>query len=238
MLQTDSLFAENEVFSAYADSNVDFVVNEVSWLTDQHTDEYLYQQLTYKVISKPKVLISHIQRIYFTYSHKMIDQLFAALLDLLVVLEGRGSALSQRMIASTQSLLSDQQANELKAYLKNNNQFLLKGNKFSIFIKGFEGTNQVLIEQNEKVIEHDELKIARDFIEYSQLDEAIQTLESGILKSPDRMDLQLELLELYKATKKNLAFTAMQEKLLAVNTDLFSGWQELSNYFAGLNNEE
>ena len=84
---------------------------------------------------------------------------------------------------------------------------------------------------------HDPLAIARDYVEYSQLDAAIETLEAGVLGDPERQELQLDLLELYKVTKNIQAFTKMHFLLTEKELDLSAGWQELTDYFAGLTNE-
>lgn len=224
-----------------SDSNVpgeNFSVGEVCWATDRQTVEHLYQQIVYKVLTKPKLLISHLQRIYFTHSQGLTEPLYAALVDLFSVLDGRGMALSRRMLSATHSLLTEQQARELANYLKHNNISLLTGNKFSVLTKGLVGTGVLITEKESEAIVHDPLTIARDYVEYSQLDAAIETLEAGVLEAPERQELQQDLLELYKVTNNIQAFTKMHSLLIEKELDLSAGWQELTDYFAGLTNEE
>ena len=219
-------------------SGENFSVVETYWATDKQSVEHLYQQIVYKVSTNPKQLISHIERIYFTYRQGMVEPLYAALIDLFSVLDGRGKELSKRMVSVAHSLLTEDKAKVLASYLADKNTSLLAGNKFSVLTKGLVGSGILLTEKNKKVIEHDPLAIAKDYVEYSQLDAAIETLETGVLEAPERLALQLDLLELYKVTKNVQAFTKMHGLLIEKELDLSPGWQELTVYFAGLANEE
>ena len=241
MVQSCSLFVtENEVAPVSMSSEENLSISEIYWTTDKQNDERLYQQTVYKVSTKPKSLISHLQRIYFTYSHDMAEQLYAALIDLFSILDGRGKELSARMLSSTRSLLSEEQLDLLVNYLRRPDKSLLHGNNFSVLTKGLVGTNILLTEQKnvESNAVHDPLIIARDYVEYSQLDFAIETLETGLLEAPDREDLQTELLELYKVTKNIQAFSKFRDLLLEKKFDLSVEWQNLTDYFAELTNEK
>lgn len=231
------LVTESEDISHSSISGENFSVGETCWITDKQTVEHLYQQIVYKVLTNPKQLISHLQRIYFTYSQGMTEPLYAALVDLFSVLDGRGEELSSRMVSSTHSLLTEHQSEVLASYLEHKKISLLAGNKFSVLTKGVVGSGVLLTEKNDVAIVHDPLAIARDYVEYSQLDAAIETLEAGVLGDPERQELQLDLLELYKVTKNIQAFTKMHFLLTEKELDLSAGWQELTDYFAGLTNE-
>ncbi|MCK5666273.1 MAG: hypothetical protein KAI17_22435 [Thiotrichaceae bacterium] len=239
MLSSRSLFvAENKLPLDFVDSNNSFNVNEIAWLTDEQTIDVLYQQIICKVLRKPRQLISHLQRIYFTCYHGMEDQLYAALVDLLWVLDGKGVALSQRMVSAAGFLLSNQQSKILANYLKKYDVSVLVGNQFSVFTTGVIGARNVLRGQNKLETEHDPLLMARDYIEYSQLDQAMNTLENAILETPERQVLQFELLELYKVTKCHQAYMKMNDKLKKQQLIMSVEWQDAAEYFAGLNDEE
>ena len=219
-------------------SGENFSVVETCWTTDKQTVEHLYQQIVYKVSTNPKQLISHIERIYFTYRQGMVEPLYAALIDLFSVLDGRGKELSKRMVSFAHSLLTEDQVKVLASCLADKNISLLAGSKFSVLAKGLVGSVVLLTEKNKEVIEHDPLAIARDYVEYSQLDAAIEILETGVLEDPERQALQSELLALYKVTKNIQAFTKMHDLLQEKELDLSAGWQRLTDYFAGLANED
>ncbi len=217
----------------FVDSDDSFIVEELLWNTEKHSDDSLYRQVVFKVLRKPKNLTFHIQRIYLTYGLKMRNQLYAALVDLLWILDGRGRALSSRMIASTQSLLSEKQIDNLVGYLEMKNNHLMFGNKFSVCINGVIGTKELVIKKNHKVTDdHDPLDIARDYIHYSQLDNALETLEVAFLKTPERQDIQSELLDLLKLTNNNQAFIRIRDAYLAKELDVSGEWQKMTDYFA------
>lgn len=149
MLQSFSLFeTENEISPASIESDQNFMVEKVLWTTTTTKENNdLYTQIVFKVLRNPKHLMSHIQRIYVTYTWKMNTPLYAALIDLLLVLDGKGKQLSNRMIFLTRSLLSDQQYQILTEYLKTQETSLLPENKFTVLTKGLVGSSVLLAEE-------------------------------------------------------------------------------------------
>lgn len=234
MLQSYPIFVEDNALDKKNDS---FSVEEMFWLTDKYSQELLYQQITCEVLSKPKQLTSHVKRIHLTRNNKDSDRLYAALVDLLWVLNGKGKELSHRMVAIARPFLTEQQINLLVEYLSHDDNSFLSGNKFSVLTDGVIGTRCLLSKQASNTIEHDPLKLANDFIEFSQLDEAIDVLEKGILLEPERQELQNQLLELYKVTRKGEAFTKMLNTLIEQQFELSTEWQDLAAFFSGKNNE-
>lgn len=216
------------------DLNASFSTQEVFWNTDVQTDEQLYQQIVFRVCRKPKNIILHLQRIQFAYTQKLTEQLYAALVDLLWVLDGKGKAFSNRMISATHFLLSEAQIDLLSKYKGRQSKSVLLGNKYSVLSIGFVGTNQLLVEKTEKAVVHDPLVLALDYIEYSQLDEAIEVLEEAVEADPSREELQTQLLELYKVTRKGQEFKRMHSKLLGKALVLVDEWQDLIRYFEGM----
>lgn len=148
MLQSYSLFeAENEISPAFIESDQKFMIEKVLWTTTKKENNDLYTQIVFKVLRNPKHLMSHVQRIYVTYTWKMNIPLYAALIDLLLVLDGKGQQLSNRMIFMTRSLLSDQQHHVLTEYLKTKNTSLLPENKFTVLTKGLVGSSVLLVDK-------------------------------------------------------------------------------------------
>lgn len=142
MLQSYSLFTD-ECTSNHTsiESNQSFTVESILWSTIKKNNiDDLYEQIVFKVQRNPKNLMSHMQRIYATYNQKMVDPLYAALIDLLLALDGKGKGLASRMILCTKSMLLEQQYNVLDNYLKNQDSTLLSGNKFTVLTKGLIGT--------------------------------------------------------------------------------------------------
>lgn len=230
---------ENKPVDAFVDSDNSFVVKAFVWTAEAQIDDLLYQQIVCKVLRKPTKLISHLQRIYLTYRLGMQEQLYAALVDLLWVLDGKGQLLSRRMVVATQPALSESQVKMLDTYLKKPARKLLSGNRFSICTAGLIGCKDLLTAKDQnQTVSYDPLNLARDYIEYSQLDQALETLETAVLKMPERQDLQYELLDLLKVTDNRDAFFSIRDALLEKNIELPVNWQQVDDYFAGISNEK
>jgi hypothetical protein len=198
----------------------------------------ILEKLVFRVARKPKDLMSHLQRIYYCFYKDLNDQLFAAIVDLMVVLNKRGQSISWRVLIGAKSHLDVEQFKQLKDYLKDEHSraILLKGNQYSIFSKGILGMN-IMINylDNTNKFDHDPLEIALDHIEYSQLEEAKHVLEKAIMQQPTRLELHYELLALYQSTRDPEGFTKMFDELKQSSFDIIDEWNQLNNLFKGLN---
>lgn len=187
--------------------------------------------LTFKVIRRPKDLVAHLRRIYFCYQNALSEQLYAALLDFLIVLNGKGRKISLRLISGSRSLLDATQMSVFKHAV--NYPHDAPSNRYSLFTKGMMGTSR-LMEVSQKGQElRDYLALADDFIEFSQLDEAMSTLELGLDEHPERQDLQTALLELYKSTNSRERFNEKYEEIKTMSVPLIDDWQMLADFFDG-----
>ncbi len=201
--------------------------------TDNKLPDNYLKNLVFLVARKPKRLITHIQRIYHCYQTNLQEQLFAALVDLLVVLNKRGKAISQRMIIGAKSKLSEEQYKMLKKFMDEDfDVALLSGNQYSVFTKGLVGTRNLVqqIETSDKQT-HDPLELAHDYIEYSQLAEAKDILEKAIINQPQRLELHQCLLELYKATLDTSGFIKMFNIVSGLDVVMPSDWSTLQAFF-------
>jgi len=201
--------------------------------------EDFLRHLVHLVTRKPRRLITHIQRIYHCYQANLPEQLFAALVDLLVILNKRGKAISQRLIMGTKSKLSDEQYKMLHKFMTEDfDVALLTGNQYSVFTKGLIGTGN-LLQQNETPDKqaHDPLDLAHDYIEYSQLDEAKGILEKAIIDQPERLELHQCLLELYKSTLDTAGFMTMYHILAGLDVDMPDEWTALQAFLNEHKNE-
>ncbi|NOQ63043.1 MAG: hypothetical protein GQ582_00850 [Methyloprofundus sp.] len=186
--------------------------------------------LTSSILRKPHDLLTHVQRIIYCYEQKNEAQLYAALADLFVILQESGSALKQRMLLGASNKLSPILLQPLQAYL--NEPKLLETNSHTVLVSGIESDLKLVNSANKtSTIEHDPLQIARDYVEYSQLDEAISTLEIAILATPEYVELHEDLLELYKLTKNIEGFNKMHLALSNISHPMQVEWDALSSYF-------
>jgi len=190
--------------------------------------------VVFNLIRHPKALNIHLQRIYFCYQHDFSEDLFAALVDFLIILDGKGENLSRRMIQGSKSKLSAKNFSSLVKALENTENYaqILTGNMYSVFSQGLIGTNILIKKQViETVSEHDPLDIARDYIAYSQLDTAMETLEDAILVDFSRQILHDDLLELYRLTNNPDRFEKMYDSLSKQFENMPVGWDELKGFF-------
>ncbi len=193
-------------------------------------DEDILDNLVHEITKNPKNLITHIQRINFCYKRNNSEQLFAALSDFFRVLEHKGIDISRRMFAGVKNKLAPDREEQLRQYLENRAE--LTENQFCVLGKGIIGTvnlvQQIYASGDQ---EHDPLVLARDYIEYSQLDEAKRVLEKAIVEISKREALHVELLRLYKATKDISGFHKMYEALKALNNPMQDEWDRMNEYF-------
>jgi len=207
--------------------------------TDNKLPDNCLKNLVFLVARKPKRLIAHIQRIYHCYQANLQEQLFAALVDLLVILNRRGKAISRRMIIGAKSRLSAEQYSILQKFMAEDfDAALLTGNQYSVFTKGLVGTGNLVqqIETPDKQT-HDPLELAHDYIEYSQLAEAKNILEKAIINQPQRLELHQCLLELYKATLDTSGFIKMFNIVAGLDVSIPNDWSTLQAFFDERKNE-
>lgn len=198
------------------------------------TPEQMLENIVFQILRKPSALVVHLQRICFCYQHNLTDNLFGALVDFLIVLDGKGHRLGCRMVKGAKSKLTPQQYAILDNGLKASADEIkwLSGNLYSIFSRGLIGTNVLVIkEKSSEVQDHDPLDIARDFIAYSQLDEAMEALENAVLVDVERQELHDDLLELYKVTQSMDRFIKMYDVLSGQSKTIPAGWSELKGFF-------
>ncbi len=197
-------------------------------------NEQVLENIVFQIIVAPCALSVHLQRIYFCYRQNLTEDLFAALVDLLIVLQGKGRDLSRRMVRGAKSKLASADYAMLEQALCFSEAQMpsLNGNKYSVFSLGLIGTN-VLISKtySVNVPVHDPIEIARDFVAYSQLDAAIETLENAVLCNVQRQALHDDLLELYKVTHHVEKFTQMYLRLSEQMPTIPAGWDELKGFF-------
>lgn len=188
--------------------------------------------LVFKVRRNPQNLLAHLRRVYFCYQKRLPDQLYAALLDFVIVLQGKGQAISRRMIEGSRPVLGSRQASLLKKAI--NDDALRQGNRFSLLTNGLIGKSELVEYRRKDEAEHDVLTLANDFIEYSQIEQAMEVLETGIPLNPDRQELQKVLLELYKSTKNRTRFEAFYKALVTSCVPLVDEWRLTAIFFEGL----
>lgn len=201
------------------------------FIFDVVDDNRMLDLLVFKVRRNPKNLLTHLRRIYFCYSKHLSEPLYAALLDFLIVLQGKGEAISRRMVFGCRHQLDQQQLFVLQTTLSRNLE--QHANPYCLFTTGVTGKSELVEYQRESDKNYDTLALANDFIEFSQLEQAMDVLELGIIINPDRRDLQKALLQLYQSTKSRERFLSFYQKIVALAVPLEDDWRLAANFFEG-----
>jgi hypothetical protein len=211
-----------------SETELSFVLARPSKLNlTKHND--LLECLLYQIASNPKNLIAHTQRIFFCYRENLPVQLTAALVDLMVVLGERGASLKRRMLSGAKNKLDAEQWLLLQAASQSGKPPLVP---FALLTTGIVGVTQ-LVKQSAAAPSNgpDALSLARDYINYCQLDEAKTVLESAILKNIDTDELQHELLMLYRSTHDAASYWRMVGLLAEFDNPHQYLWDELRSSF-------
>ena len=223
-----NLFSNSEVEQqpyAFWDNEPQLFTNELPSI------ESVLNVLTFKVCRKPKDLLAHLRRIYYCYQNALSEQLYAALLDFLIVLNGKGRKISMRLINGSRSRLDSAQISAVKRAA--NFPLDTPGNRYSLFTSGAMGTSRLMEVSQKGQEQRDYLALADDFIEFSQLDEAMSMLELGLDKQPERQDLQAALLKLYQSTDSRERFNNKYQEIKTKGLPLIDNWQILADFFDG-----
>jgi hypothetical protein len=199
------------------------------------------ERLVFGITKDPKNLQAHLERIYYCFQEQLNEQLFGALIDLLIILNKSGKALAKRMLIGSRSRLSENQIKTLADLFENKDgisEFVFY-TSCSIFSKGLESTSALIrLAQDTKHEVQDPLVLARNYVEYNQLDNAIHVLEEAILDDPERKELQIDLLSLYQSTLNQTGFLRFYDELARKKLAFPQEWDQLNNFFTGLNNVE
>ena len=186
------------------------------------------------VARTPNNLRGHVQRINEHIRQKDSPGTYGALLDLFITLSDKGLHLRNRMLRSAKEILDPYRYQALSGVLqqgiKDTDRMPLAPN--SVFSKGLTGCNQLVqrIESRESR-KLDPLQMARDHIEYGQIDEAREILEQALLTDTGSIELHHELLEIYRCTCDKTRFSAMRQNLREVNNPAEDAWSSLEQAF-------
>lgn len=227
------------VLSSQSQEHIDMSEAELVFLVGNN-EEYILQFpfshqdiagfLSHKISRTPKKLITHVQRVFHCYKENLSDQLYAALVDLLIALQGNKEGLGRRMFNGTKHRLTDKDCKTLTQFFKKKDSDVsqLPINVYSVLGSGRISAAQLIaIGDQIETVSHDPLMLARDFIEYSQLAEAREVLETAIAEHPENKALHEELLDLYKSTRDTVHFKKMYQHVQNQGSPLLVLWDQL-----------
>ena len=193
--------------------------------------------LAQRVARVPQDLHSHVQRIHIHLQKQESAALAGALLDLFIVLEDKGRPLRERMLKLSQPHLDQDHYQLLFDGLSTglSSTSPMPGVFFSMLSKGLVGSNRLVefCDEHEDDIE-DVLAEARDYLEYSQINEARKVLEAAVLRDPHRAELHHELLDIYRSSHDVENFSTMFHRLNLEVGPLLKAWTQLADYLNNL----
>jgi hypothetical protein len=193
------------------------------------------EYITYRIVRSPKDLRNHVRRIVLQHDIGDSEALYAALLDLFIVLGNKGRALRKRVLDGARSRLGIQQYRALSACLDSDSVRCngLPAPPDSMLAAGVIGM-QKLVEavDGENESTRDPLIEARDHIEYCQLEQAQAVLEQAIMDQPQRLELHEELLEIYRSTRDEASLLAFWRRLNDVHGSAPDLWQTAADSFS------
>jgi hypothetical protein len=168
---------------------------------------------------EPENLLNHVRRIYLHLTHRQADALYGAMLDLFLVLGDKGSSLRGRLLRDVRKLLPRERYD---IFLKHYKQGLqrnqsLPPSRHSVCGNFFSG-RMTLVKQLKTTEQAsrgrvDPLLQAREELNYGDVVSAQRILEEALVWAPERVELHMELLELYSHTRSLSDLVRMQERL-------------------------
>lgn len=201
-------------------------------LRDIDTSQSIADQLAQAVSADANNLFTHTRRIFFHFQQGHGDGLYSALTDLFLVLGKRGLPIRSRLLQGARLYLADQHYQALRAYLcqgREPTEEELPEAAGSVLTHGVEGRCKLItrVEPSDREL-RDPLLEAREYIEFSQIEQARDLLEKCVLEQPDREDLQQELLSVYGASRDRARYLAMRAKLEQILDTLPQCWLTFS----------
>lgn len=223
--------------SGQADVELAFLIDDAHLLKPYlpGLDARFSDALAQAVSAAPSDLARHTRRIFHAYEQIDGESLYGALLDLFLILGARGRPLRARLLNGTQARLAPDQLQALRLWLHNDAPMAaMPGSPASRLSDGVEGDTHLLTERHAVPAKaRDALLEAWEYIEYSQLDQARDLLERAVLQEPDREDLHIELLALFRATGDHAGRLALRERLGTVLDELPACWRAEDETFCG-----
>ncbi len=205
-------------------------------------DSYL-SHINYRILKNPASLGDHARKILLIQSKKTgADQLAAALADLFHVLKGGGYQLRKRFLLTSRDLIPADHFKKLVGKLKTGD--------LSTEERWLEALPTLMVEKSNvevvgRIVDQEasgrlpdgegSLSLANEYIENSQIELAIDTLEASITENPYVIEPALLLIELYERSLAVERFQTVYQKLQQIADEALPDcWQQAEEYFEQL----
>ena len=178
--------------------------------------QWLGDALAHLVARTPKDLRRHVQRVLLHHAQGQGDALYAALIDLFIVLGAAGYALRERLFKASASLLSNDQQQFLVSHmdigvLAGDMHLPAPRSRLSLGATG--SFDFITRDSSQKRDERSPIEQANDYISYGQLDLAQATLEQALIENPNDDQVCVELIQLFQHTRDIEALSKLLTKL-------------------------
>ncbi len=197
--------------------------------------------LTHRVTRNPLDLMSHTQRIRLYRELGDADGTYGALLDLFTALGDKGERLRKRLLQQACYFL---EASHYEALMLCLEKKLPESTPLPVSphaVLSDEASTAPLVRQLQTTVNgrgEDPLETACDLLNSGQLQQAQTTLEAALLISPQREEVSLELLQIYRHTDNRNGCITMLNKLDNAPLAAHEQWVELILTLDQSNNEE
>jgi hypothetical protein len=189
--------------------------------------------LSHTVARMPKNLRFHVLRINLLADEGDAAGVWSALIDLFLVLQQEGVPLKKRLLDRCGELLGVEKTSFLRGHVERglSNSGDLPLAPSSVLCLGLSGTNRLIRRRGQQqAAGRDPLVDAQEHIEYGQLDQAQSVLEDALRDDPQRVQLHLELLAIYRGKRDLDAFLAMFGSLPVDQNPVSDVWEEVAGF--------
>ena len=197
--------------------SVPAIENPVLYSPSDSSSKNFIDNLEYRVSREPQDLRSHILRIthYMRLRHEA--GVYGALVDLFIVLGQNGVSIRQRMLGQAKSFLSHKRFLFFNSIIQRGirDSDPVPDVQTAVLSKGYTGKKVFIIENAHRSCKDlsDPRQEAIDCLIHGKVNEARKILEHAVLQEPWREDLQIDLLEIYWATRDLSACQSMYARL-------------------------
>ncbi|MES9994226.1 MAG: hypothetical protein ABW098_19935 [Candidatus Thiodiazotropha sp.] len=193
------------------------------------------QYLVKRVRRNPRDLRAHVQRTLLYLSRRDTESIYAALIDLFLILRNRGWHIRNNLLTQAMPILQEEQYQFLKKHLESglNTSDPLPAKTFSCLSRGHSGTTQIVIRKSTDANHSGASPHEQAMERYRQNDwlTAMVILENALHHDPGDEPVCRELLSLYKLQHAREAFYRTYAGLFGRRLALPDLWRDTERFF-------
>ncbi len=189
----------------------------------------LDRSLAFRVARRPGDLESHLRRIRVNTSRGDPEATWGAVVDLFIALGPCGLALRRRVLEQTTAILGPERTRRLGQRLVSGIQAseVAFATAHSRLCRPLRPAVRIVDQAPMPVIPpRDPLEESRALLDSGQVPEAQALLEEALVREPRRLDLSLELLEIYRRLPDAGPLLSLRERLTELPPEAAAAWDE------------